>query len=76
MENVLIDIRELNEDITKYFKNKDYVTLKEMFDSIDELLYEIRYLEEKIEEIEQDRDSNYKPIGPYEMYGISEHDFY
>lgn len=45
---------------------------------LDDLLREIDYQKEKIEDIEQDRDDNYVPRykDKYEEYGMSEKDFY
>lgn len=41
-----------------------------------DMFCEIDSLEEKIEDMEQDIRDNYKPISPYEMYGVSERDFH
>ena len=48
-------------------------TIEAMFE---DLFCEIDSLEEKIEDMEQDIRDNYKPISPYEMYGVSERDFH
>lgn len=43
---------------------------------LEDLLCEIDYLKERYNDLEKDVQDNYKPISPYEMYGISERDFY
>ena len=42
----------------------------------EDMFCEIDSLEEKIEDMEQDIRDNYKPISPYEMYGVNERDFH
>lgn len=46
-----------------------------MLSMIEDLLCEIEHLEEKIEDIIQDRNDNYKPIPYAEQVGISDRDF-
>ena len=42
----------------------------------EDLFCEIDSLEEKIEDMEDNIRDNYRPISPYEMYGVSERDFH
>jgi len=53
-----------------YLENETIIAM------IEDLFCEIDSLEEKIEDMEQDIRDNYKPISPYEMYGMSERDFH
>lgn len=48
-------------------------TIESMFE---DLFCEIDSLEEKIEDMEDNIRDNYRPISPYEMYGVSERDFH
>lgn len=67
-------------DITMvdYEAKLNYVPSENIINIIDDLLYEIHRLEEKIEDMENDIEENYelKPFDPYEEYGVSERDFY
>ena len=49
-----IDVKEIDDEF--YIKNDDLLSV------IDELYDRVGYLEEQIEDIEQDRDDNYRPI--------------
>ena len=42
---------------------------------IEDLMYEIDYLQEKINDMEQDLEDNYRPISLREQVGISDRDF-
>ncbi len=43
---------------------------------MEDLYFDKENLEEKVENLEQQIRENYKPISPYEMYGISEREFH
>jgi hypothetical protein len=51
MEKILVDIREENNDIQEYFKNKDLVSVDDLLNAIDDLIYDKHKLEEEIEEM-------------------------
>ena len=53
-----------------------YVEPEVIESMFEDMFCEIDSLEEKIEDMEQDIRDNYKPLSPYEMYGMSERDFY
>lgn len=55
-----------------YFENETIIVM------IKDLIYEIGFKEEKIEDLEKDIRDNYvaKNIDPYVEYGLSEKDFY
>lgn len=69
------EINITNADDCKGFIDDDNVA-----DMIDELCSEIDRLQEQLEEqkeyYEETINDCYKPISPYEFYGVSEHDFY
>lgn len=49
---------------------------KELLDIVEKQKGEIEHLQERIREIEQDRDENYKRIPYKDQVGISDKDFY
>ena len=48
---------------------------EDLFSIIDELCTKIDNLEEEKEDMEENIRENYRPISPYEFYGVNEHDF-
>lgn len=62
-------------DIYKYF-NKDCVSIDEMHNKILDFGCEIERLYEKINDIIQDRDDNYRPLPRSEYTGSTEDDRY
>lgn len=61
--------------IDKIGIQKDLISVEELLGIMEDLYFEKERLEEKIEELEQDIKENYKPISPYELYGVNERDF-
>ena len=68
MKKILVDIREENEIIRDYFKNKDLVSVDDLLNAIDDLICERDNLEEKVEDMEKDIEDNYKPISKSEQF--------
>ena len=62
MNNVYIKTTELNSWITKYFPNKDLISIDDLIGCIEDLDSEITKLLEQIEDMEQDIQDNYKRI--------------
>lgn len=62
--------------LTEYTKEGSFLPVESVTDIIADLILEIDRLEEKIEDIEQDREDNYKPISYAEQVGYNERDFY
>lgn len=60
-------------DITKT-DYKDY-SINSLICAFEDLINECEYLKDEIEEIEQDREDNYKPISKAEEIGYNESDF-
>ena len=56
MKKILVDIREENEIIRDYFKNKDLVSVDDLLNAIDDLIYERNNLEEKLEDKKEEPD--------------------
>lgn len=57
------------------FKEKDIYSWEEIISIIEDLECELHTKEEKIEELENDLESNYKKISLAEQYDISDRDF-
>lgn len=57
------------------FKEKDIYSWEEIISIIEDLECELHTKEEKIEELENDLESNYKKISLSEQYDISDRDF-
>jgi hypothetical protein len=60
---------------TDYELLGNFIPTESMLSVIEDLLIEIDKLEEKLKDIEQDRDDNYKPYTKEELYGVSDGDF-
>ena len=74
MENIYIMKEKLNERISKHF-NKDLISVDDLLNIIDELDFEIEMLNEKIEEIEQDKKDNWSRQSISSQVGINNNDF-
>lgn len=59
----------------KSFKEKDVYTWNEILDIIQDLESEKFRLEEKLEDLKQDMEENYKRIPVNEQYEVYDHDF-
>lgn len=70
------EIEKINKYACKNYTDKDIISVEDLVAIIEELGYECGSLEERIEDLENDIENNYRPISPYEMYGVSERDFY
>ena len=55
---------------------QDYIELENLLSIIEDLIGEVEHLKEEKEEIEQDRDDNYRPIPVKEQIGYDEKDYY
>ena len=57
------------------FKEKDIYSWEEIINIIEDLECELHTKEEKIEELENDLERNYKKVSLAEQYDISDRDF-
>lgn len=73
MDNVYIKTENLNSWVSKYFKNKDLVSIEDLISLIEDLADEAEHWKEKFEDLEEDLRENYKPI-PIDL-GLSDRDF-
>jgi hypothetical protein len=82
MNNVYIKRKDLldfdcirEETLERMGINKDILSIEDLLVVLEELYADKERLEEELEDLKQDVRDNYKPISPYEMYGVSERDF-
>lgn len=73
MDNVYIKTEHLNSWVSKYFKNKDLVSIEDLISLIEDLADEAEHWKEKFEDLEEEVRENYKPI-PIDL-GLSDRDF-
>ena len=52
-----------------------YIEVEELMGMIEDLNYEYDHLEEEYKDLQNDLESNYKPIPPSDMYEVYDHDF-
>ena len=62
--------------MTDYELIGNFAPVENLMAAIEDLLIELDKAEERIEQIERDRDENYKPISYEEEIGYRERDFY
>lgn len=51
MDKILIDIREEHISIRRYFNDKDCISVEDLLEAIDNLIYEKDNLEEELDDI-------------------------
>ena len=72
---VYVNMKEINDDIADYFDGKDLVTVDELLDAIDTLLYDVKYLKEEMHDYKQYVADNYREIPYSEQVCVSDRDF-
>lgn len=72
---VYVNMKEINDDIADYFDGKDLVTIDELLDGIDNLLYEKKHLEEEMYDYKKYVADNYRPIPYSEQVCVRDEDF-
>ena len=73
--NVYVNMKEINDDIADYFDGKDLVTIDELLDAIDTLLYDVKHLEEEMHDYKKYVADNYREIPYSEQVCVSDRDF-
>ena len=63
-KDLRIDIRESNKWIKDRFKNKDIITLDDLFGDYQDLIDEVDHLEEELRDLKKDMEENYRPLPP------------
>lgn len=69
MDDVYVDIREQNESISKYFPNKDFVSIDTLLNCIDDLDYQLNKLQEELDELKES-ESEKQEKGVWNMFDI------
>ena len=69
MDNIYVDIREQNESIQKQFPNKDFVSIDNILDVIDDLVYQIDKMQEEIDELNETKYEKQEK-GVWEMFDL------
>lgn len=75
MENVFIKTGEF-EILNDLFPDKDLISVDELIGALEDQQFDIKNLEEQIEDLNRDIEENYKLIDKYDELGISENDFH
>ena len=71
--NVFISTKELSDYIRNdYFRDKDLVTLDEIFSLLEDLACDKERLEEELEDLKRDIEDNYRPLSVREQIGYDE----
>ena len=55
--------------LEKVFTDKDIISIDELISKFQSLIDDVEYLEEKVNDLENDIRDNYRPITKEEMYG-------
>ena len=55
--------------LEQVFKDKDLISIDELITKFQSLINDVEYLEEKVNDLENDIRDNYRPITHEEMYG-------
>ena len=55
--------------LEQVFKDKDLVSIDELITKFQSLINDVEYLEDKVNDLENDIRDNYRPITHEEMYG-------
>lgn len=73
MENIFIKVDEIPLSLVEqYFNNKDLVSIDNLISTLDNVVYELRCLQDDYENFKQEVEDNYKPISQREQIGYDE----
>jgi hypothetical protein len=77
MEDIFIDMRKQGVTLSKYFMDKDFISLEVLLAEMEELIDEVEHWKDKYKDLENDIEENYtlRPFDPYTEYGVSRDDF-
>lgn len=60
----------------KLFSNQDLISVEDIICALEDEYWHNEELQEELDNLQSDLENNYKYIGDYECYGVSEHDFH
>lgn len=75
MKDIYVDLRTQNKSMREAFKNKDLVSVYDLLDKIEDLVFELEAVKEEYEDFKKDVEDNYKYMPIDEQAGISDRDF-
>lgn len=62
MENIYIDLRQENKWIRERLSNKDMISISDLMDEFENLLYELEEVQEEFKNFKRDVEDNYEMI--------------
>lgn len=62
MENIYIDLRQENKWIRERLNNKDMISINDLMDEFEDLLFELEGVQEELKEFKNEVEENYEPI--------------
>lgn len=62
MENIYIDLRQENKWIRERLNNKDMISISDLMDEFENLLYELEGVQEELKEFKNEVEENYETI--------------
>ena len=75
MDEIYVKAKDLDEDILDRLPNQDLYTLDEIIGAFEELAYEYKKLEEKMDDFEEEVRTDYRRIPDSTLYGVPESDY-
>ena len=75
MKDIYIDLRTQSKTIKENFENKDFVSIDELLDKFEDLIFELKTVKEEYNDFKKDVEDNYKYMPIDEQVGISDRDF-
>lgn len=75
MKDIYIDLRTQSKTIKENFNNKDFISIDELLDKFEDLIFELEGVKEEYNDFKKDVEDNYKYMPIDEQVGISDRDF-
>ena len=75
MKDIYIDLRTQSKTIKENFNNKDFISIDELLDKFEDLIFELETIKEEYEDFKKDVEDNYKYMPIDEQVDISDRDF-
>ena len=76
VDELFIDLRKQDYTIAERFENKDIITLEELLQDYENVIYENENLQEEIDTLKENVRDYYTEKSPYSVYGVSESEFH
>lgn len=75
MKDIYIDLRTQSKTIKENFNSKDFISIDELLDKFEDLIFELESVKEEYNDFKKDVEDNYKYMPIDEQAGISDRDF-